>query len=351
MRNKSLFLLLACVCGTVAAIGVSQWMQANKGSATLETVEIFVTAQAIGEQEEITADKIRLEQWPADKVPQGATADLAALEGRFAKQAFYSGEIVLEAKLMNDKNDVIVPKGYIVVSMPTNRNNGVANLVKQGDRVNIDAYFTKSELFPETKNVTILSGVKVFAIDGKTKADPDEKKAKTARDISLLIREADRDAWILAERNADLSLSLGSTGNYDQGAAEGEPSETGVAFLKWMEDHRAEQRRLKKEAAERERRAAEAAMADDGSESPDVVPRKKKNTFTTTKIVDGRMIVYEWTPGSPVPKIIADTGGVNEQETELDEDGLDDEPMLDEESDDYSGLNGEESPFYQPRER
>ena len=29
MRNKSLFLLVACVCGTIAAIGVSQWMQAQ----------------------------------------------------------------------------------------------------------------------------------------------------------------------------------------------------------------------------------------------------------------------------------------------------------------------------------
>ena len=86
MRNKSLFLLLACVCGTIAAIGVSQWMSAANSGAKL--VEIFVTTQAIGEQEEITPDKISLEEWPADKVPAGSTADLSALEGRFAKQAF-----------------------------------------------------------------------------------------------------------------------------------------------------------------------------------------------------------------------------------------------------------------------
>ena len=113
MRNKSLFLLLACVCGTVAAIGVSKWMEANTGNAVLETVEIFVTTQAISAQEEITADKIKLEHWPANKVPQGSSNDLAELQGRYAKQSMYAGEIVMSAKLMNEKDDVIVPLSLI----------------------------------------------------------------------------------------------------------------------------------------------------------------------------------------------------------------------------------------------
>lgn len=346
MRNKSLFLLLACVCGTVAAIGVSQWMQANSGSGAAETVEIFVTAQAIGEQEEITADKIRLEHWPADRVPQGATADLGALEGRYAKQMFLAGEPVLEPKLMNEKNDIIVPKGYRVVSMKADQNSGIANLVKQGDRVDVDAYFTKSELFPETKSMTILSGVKVFAIDGQTKHDPEAVRKRSARTISLAIRNADHEAWMLGQREGEISLSLGSPGGYDEAIAEEDVSESGRTFLKWMADHRAEQARLAAEAK------ARAAVTPDVVTETVAAPTKKKKTFRTTGILAGRMVLYEWTEGSTVPKIIADTGlkGL----PDADDDGSDtvvtdsQTPVI--EQDDLSHLSGEDSPFFQPGE-
>jgi pilus assembly protein CpaB len=341
MRNKSLFLLIACVCGTVAAIGVSQWMQANSGSGVAETVEIFVTAQAIGEQEEITADKIRLEHWPADRVPTGATADLGALEGRYARQMFLAGEPVLEPKLMNEKNDIIVPKGFRVVSMKADQNSGIANLVKQGDRVDVDAYFTKSELFPETKTMTILSGVKVFAIDGKTKHDPEAVRTRSARTISLAIRNADHEAWMLAQRNGEVSLSLGSPGNYSDDVPEDEASPSGQSFLTWMADHRAEQERL---AAEARARAAETP-ASEVTES--AAPAVKRKTFRTTSIVAGRMRVYEWTEGNPVPTIIADTG-LEHQANDLDP--VDDQntqaPPIPQ--DELSHLNGDESPFFQP---
>ncbi|NNE01032.1 MAG: Flp pilus assembly protein CpaB [Pirellulaceae bacterium] len=343
MRNKSLFLLIACVCGTVAAIGVGQWMQAQNGKGVIETVEIFVTAQTIGAQEEITADKIRLEQWPADRVPQGSTSDLKELEGRYAKQMFLAGEPVMPAKLMNDKDDVIVPKGFRVVSMKADQNSGIANLVNQGDRVDVDAYFTKSDLFPETKNMTILTGVKVFAIDGKTRRDEDDKRMKSARTISLLIRKADHEAWVLAQKNGEISLSLGSPGDVQDKAPEGEASSQAKEFLTWMEDHRAEQRRLAAEA-----RARAAAERETEVEAGVVTTGKRKGVFRTTKLEAGRMIVYEWTPGNPVPTIVADTGP-GETTVDTDIDSLDpvDKPQG---ADDFDHLNGPESPFFQPGE-
>jgi pilus assembly protein CpaB len=342
MRNKSLFLLIACVCGTVAAIGVSQWMQANSGSGVAETVEIFVTAQAIGEQEEITADKIRLEHWPADRVPSGATADLGALEGRYAKQMFLAGEPVLELKLMNEKNDIMVPKGFRVVSMKADQNSGIANLVKQGDRVDVDAYFTKNELFPETKTMNILAGVKVFAIDGKTKHDPEAVRTRSARTISLAIRNADHEAWMLAQRNGEVSLSLGSPGNYSDNVPEDEASPSGQNFLTWMADHRAEQERLAAEAKAKAIRDAQVEPADALD-----IPPPKKNTFRQVVMSNGRMKVYEWTEGSPVPKIIADTG-LEHQQHDIEPNDQSTSQLPTNEQDELSHLNGDESPFFQP---
>ena len=346
MRNKSLFLLLACVCGTVAAIGVSKWMEANTGNAVLETVEIFVTTQAISAQEEITADKIKLEHWPANKVPQGSSNDLAELQGRYAKQSMYAGEIVMSAKLMNEKDDVIVPQGFRVVPMPAGKS-GIANLVKQGDRVDVDAYFTKSDLIPASGNKPILVGVKVFAIDGKTKRDPDEKKLKSARTISLLIRKADYDAWVIAQQNGEVSLSIGSTGTYSDDLPEEEASAEAQAIVTWIADHKAHKDQMKAEAlaAEKAKAAADAAAKAKAAESGEPEPVSRKGVFRTTKIVEGRLVVYEWTPGDPVPRVVADTGP---GQLNVDLNSLEETPPATDEEASY--LNGEGSPFFQPGE-
>ena len=102
MRNKSLYLLLACVCGPVAAIVASQWLKAQANSqGTGSTAEIFVAAVAIDIGEKITPEKIQLEEWPADKVPKGSTNDLSILENKYAKQRFYVGEAIMPVKLMD----------------------------------------------------------------------------------------------------------------------------------------------------------------------------------------------------------------------------------------------------------
>jgi len=345
MRNKSLFLLIACVCGTIAAIGVSQWMQAQNTGQVLETVEIFVTAQAIAGNEQITPEKIRLEQWPADKVPEGATKDMTALEGKYAKQTFYAGEPVLPVKLVSDRDGMIVPKGFIVVSMKADAENGITSLVRQGDRVDVNGYFQKSEVIPRTMLQTVLTGVRVFAIDGETKRSETEetKRGYTPRTISLLIRKADNEAWNYARELGKLSLSLGAPGDYPDTVDDSEQSESAANFLQWLADHQ-----TAKQAA-----ALLAQQVDEPPppETPVVAP--KRATFRMLKMGEnGQMIEYEFTEGSLVPRIIAQTSGPS-SDTRDAQDAMDasrnagrDIPARGDD-DEYSYLTGEDSPFFQ----
>lgn len=338
MRNKSLFLLLACVCGTVAAIGVSRWMQAQNTGPGVETVEIFVTAQAIAGNEEITAEKIRLEQWPADKVPEGATNEIATLEGQYAKQAFYAGEPVLPVKLIEDKDAVIVPKGFIVVSMKADAENGIASLVRQGDRVDVNGYFQKSEVVPQNMLKTVLAGVRVFALDGETKRkEEEEKRGYAPRTISLLIRKADNEAWNYARELGKLSLSLGAPGDYPDTVDDSEQSESAGEFLKWLSDYQAE-----KKAA-----LLAQQQSDDLDQAP-VETGPKRKTFTMIKMVNGEMIEYLFTEGDPIPKVVGRSGGPEDtsEAGSTNSFGRESSPQNGE-KDDYSYLSGEESPFYQ----
>ena len=101
MRPKSLILLmLALGCGLVASIGISQVMdRRNQQPAPVgETEAIFVAMQNIEFGDQLSTQVLKLEQWPKDKIPEGALSTLEDVEGRRARTKLYAGEPILEAK-------------------------------------------------------------------------------------------------------------------------------------------------------------------------------------------------------------------------------------------------------------
>lgn len=340
MRNKSLYLLVACVCGTVAAIFASQWLKAQANTQGGSTTEIFVATVAIDIGEKITPEKVQLEQWPADKVPQGSSGDFSALEDKYAKQRFYVGEAIMPVKLM-DENWTTVPKGYRVVAMKASDVN-IANLVQPGDRVDVMAYFNKSELIPRSMTKTVLMGVRVYALDGDTERKAGEDKSNSVRNIHLLIHEKDAEAWTYANELGKIRLSLGSDADYSN---EDGSNEAGQEFLTWLEDHRKMQEELLRQT-ELEKAASKKPR---GAVKKQQAPvERDEDGFSMFKLVEGRMIEFWVVPGK-LPVKIGETGGEEEQaESSQNSDSV---PMITPAGDDedpYSYLNGQDSPFYQP---
>ena len=100
MQPKSLILLiLALGCGVVAAMGITQVL-ANRSSGpsapTIETDPVFVALADIEMGELIDAQALKLEEWPKDKVPEGALAKLEDVEGRRPKTHIFAGEPIRE---------------------------------------------------------------------------------------------------------------------------------------------------------------------------------------------------------------------------------------------------------------
>lgn len=342
MKNKSVPLLIAIVCGTIAAIGLSQWMQAQASTDTpVETVEIFVTAKTIDIAEEITPEKIRLEQWPADRVPKGASGELSDIEGKYARQRFYEGEPIMPVKLMEDSNgsSQTIPRGYSVVSMRADPESSVATLVRPGDRVDVVAYFKKGELIPETMAKTVLTGVRVFAVDGRTERETEEKESTSAKSISLLIHKNDTPAWTYASELGKIRLTLGNPTDVLDATGDADGNGAGQSFLKWLADYQAAQ--------------AARELEDDKpkiitvKETP-VIKKEKKNGFKMLKMSGGVLTEYWIEEGKSVPMILNQSG--KDGTTETDEDTRRDfgAPPPAAAPRDYSYLNGSQSPFYQP---
>ena len=140
---------------------------------------------------------------------------------------------------------------------------------------------------------------------------------------------------------------MGSTGTYSDDLPEEEASAEAQAIVTWIADHKAQKDRMEAEAlaAEKAKAAADAAAKAKAAESGEPEPVSRKGVFRTTKIVAGRLVVYEWTPGDPVPRVVADTGP---GQLNVDLNSLEETPPATDEEASY--LNGEGSPFFQPGE-
>jgi pilus assembly protein CpaB len=286
MRNKSMFLIIACVCGAVAAVGASQLIQ-GQGTNTVETTEIFVAAREIGEATQLTADMMTLEQWPADRVPPGATNDLTQLEGKIASQRFFAGEPVMLAKLIDDGEQLNarIPDGFSVVSMAADVAKSVGSLVRPGDRVNVMAWFSKSDQIPETGVRTVLRGVKVFAVDGRTARSPktnETEQPSAPSTVSLLIYKSDEEAWTYASELGRIRLSLSGP---DDTADTEKTRQAGEEFLAWLRAHQT---------------VAPTVVA-----APVAAPEPPRAGFKMLKLHGGHWTEYEVPAGNSPPIITA----------------------------------------------
>ena len=92
MRPKSMVLILIALgCGLIASIGISQVVERrnDQGAGTLETAEIFVASVDVPIGDSLSAQMVRLEEWPKDKIPNGAIGTFEDLEGRRPKQPLF----------------------------------------------------------------------------------------------------------------------------------------------------------------------------------------------------------------------------------------------------------------------
>ena len=331
MRSKSLYLLVACICGSIAAVIASQWLNAQAGAGEGSTAEIFVAAIDINVGDAITPERIRLEQWPVDKVPAGASGDLTTVEEKYAKQRFYAGEPIMPVKLM-DENWESVPKGYQTVGLSASGIN-IARVIQPGDRVDVTAYFTKSDLIAQNIVKQVLMGVRVYSLDGDTERHVGEERPKTVRSIELMIHKNDVEAWTWANELGKIRLSLGSDSDY---RAEDGSNEAGKEFLTWLQIHRDRQE------------ASDTPVVSDSTVAPAVVEKEKEEGFVIIKMSGDKMMKYLMVDGE-LPRLLGEVGGETDAQEEL---GQDRDYEVKSDGDDAEGehsyLNGKESPFYRP---
>jgi pilus assembly protein CpaB len=197
MRPKTLVLFaLALGCGSVAAIGINQLL-ANRNlpaAAHIDTVPILVAMADVGMGEIVPPESVKLENWPKDKLPPGAISSLDTLKSRRTRVKLFTGEPILEAKLMGVDDETasaaqFIPKGYRVVAVKVDDVSAANSLIKPGDRVDVLVHLRANPGggITETRTITLLQDIKVFAVNDLFHNNAEADANVAARTVSLLV--------------------------------------------------------------------------------------------------------------------------------------------------------------------
>lgn len=216
MRPQSILITaLALVFGGSAAVGVNAYVN-NKKTATVETVPVVVALIDIQRGSTITADVLKVRDYPKDAAPEGAVATLGDVIDRTVFIPLVKGDAVVESKLapkgMGKGLASLVPSGMRAVTIQTpNVASGVAGFVLPGNRVDVLLTVTDSGGVDTGggSTTTLLQNVEILAVDQRMEAPADNKvDSKELRSVTLLVTPHQANLLDLGQNKGMLHLAL-----------------------------------------------------------------------------------------------------------------------------------------------
>ncbi|MBF0586281.1 Flp pilus assembly protein CpaB [Prosthecochloris sp. N3] len=202
--KSPVFVAIALILGAIAAFLAASWMSDVQPSGT----KVVIVTQQIEAGKSITADQVKSIDWPGSDVPQNSFSNTVDVVDRVARMPLIPGEPVLPGKLAPEGStgglSSIIPDGKRAITVRVNEVVAVAGFALPGSYVDVlvNGKDTRKQKFSRT----VLSRVKVLAVDQVTTGDPDKPKVVNAVTLELTPQESEK--LDLARNIGKLSLVL-----------------------------------------------------------------------------------------------------------------------------------------------
>jgi len=225
-RARVVVLAIAVVAGGAAAYLASGSNSALPPAAQvvqMETTDVLVARSDIGLGQQITADDLQWQTWPATTasssfIRRSDRADAASqLAGSIARSPMLTGEPIRETKLVKSNGSgfmaAILPSGMRAVSTEISPETGAGGFILPNDRV--DVILSRRMKNPDGagadifNSAAILSDVRVLAID-QTVEEKGGQKVVVGKTATLELKPRQTEALAQARQSGTLSLALRS---------------------------------------------------------------------------------------------------------------------------------------------
>src|SRR5690606_2954723 len=146
---------------------------------------------------QVTADDLRLVDWPVTAVPQGAFSSIDDVAGHGLVMPVIQNEPILPMKLaakeLGAGLPVVIPPGKRAVSVRVDEVIGVAGYVLPGTRVDVIATASPTTNHEDTTSKVVLSNVEVLAAGTKYEQDESRGKPMAVNVVTLLVTPEDTE--------------------------------------------------------------------------------------------------------------------------------------------------------------
>jgi pilus assembly protein CpaB len=189
---------------------------------TVPTEEVLVAAGDIKVGAAITPETLVWTQWPAGAMPQGFITRrerpdaVTELQGTLARAPILSGEPIRDAKLVRSDRgflSAVLPKGMRAVAVRVNAASTAGGFILPNDRVDVLLVRqVNGASGSEAQSETILTNIRVLAIDQTIEGDDTEQKpVVVAQDTATLELTPEQVELVTqAQQVGTISLALRS---------------------------------------------------------------------------------------------------------------------------------------------
>jgi len=207
MRNKSalLMIVVSLVLGLTAVVVAAQWLGKQP---SLATKSVVVAAREIQLGSALTADMLRVVEWPRGSLPDGVVEKKEDVDARVIKTTLQRNEPVLLNKLapLGTKGGLssVISDGKRAITVKVNEVIGVAGFALPGNLVDVMVN-TKDEAEKPVSKI-VLEQILVLAV--AQEANRDETKPKVVSAVTLEVTPEQAEKLDLARSIGSLSLVL-----------------------------------------------------------------------------------------------------------------------------------------------
>ena len=223
MGNRNwIYLAVAVVLGLLAVVLANAYFsgveeQQQRVAEEQKLARIVVTTQPLEFAQPLTTENLRMANYPANSVPEGAFFSIpqALQGGKVALQPMVPNEPVLRNKV-NDRAilSAKLPEDMRAVSIPISAITAVSGFVRPGDLV--DILLTRDEDGGERVEV-ILERVQILAINQTSSENANDPQVGSTATVLVDLFNAQK--LTLAQRLGQLSVVLRNIKNQEQGTA------------------------------------------------------------------------------------------------------------------------------------
>ncbi|MDN4574623.1 Flp pilus assembly protein CpaB [Pandoraea cepalis] len=212
MKNpKALsMLLIAIVAGLASVVFAAQWLS-RQSAASVTSVAVAAGDVSLGQP--LNTELIKMTNWPADSIPQGAFHDPKLLDGRVARVGMQRGEPILESKLapLGTKGGLsaVIGEGKRAITVRVNDVVGVAGFALPGNYVDVIVNTSETERKgPTDQSISKIVLEKILVLAVAQQVSRDDTAPKVVNAVTLEVTPEQAEKLDLARSVGTLSLVL-----------------------------------------------------------------------------------------------------------------------------------------------